>query len=208
MPAAGYLRYHDGLEQKQENQDAIIDDVVASMMRINQRVFDKHRHAKRHSDKMPMPRGMAIKMRSWPPGAAAAPASRHPGPVAGEPSDYRLGPRGGVPAAVRYGDYVAKLCAAPPSQNVRAQATDSAAVMRLEVKNSGGVVTSNPVTLSLNSPGIYQFAGPLAVIGGGFPNVSPMDGGVGMGQEARFWGRKGWHWTQPAICMSPTRSTK
>ena len=72
-----------------------------------------------------------------------------------------------------------------------AQATDSAAVMRVEVKNSAGAVTSNPVTLSLNSPGIYQFAGPLAVIDGGFPSGGFADAGAGLAQEARFWGPEG-----------------
>lgn len=44
---ADYLRYADELETKQENEDEIIDTIVASMMRMNQRVFDKHRHATR-----------------------------------------------------------------------------------------------------------------------------------------------------------------
>ena len=105
-----YIRYHDGLEQKQENEDEVIDTIVASMMRASEKVFDKHRHAKRdahakshgilvghvsvydnlpahlaqgvfarpatypvvirlstafgdiHSDKVPVARGMAIKM--------------------------------------------------------------------------------------------------------------------------------------------------
>ena len=42
-----YLRYDDSVEQKQDNEEAVIDAIVASMMRMNTRVFDKHRHATR-----------------------------------------------------------------------------------------------------------------------------------------------------------------
>lgn len=224
----GYIRYHDGLEQKQENEDAIIDSVVASMMRVNQRVFDKHRHATRDahakshgvligqlsvhdklpshlaqgvfakpatypvvirlstapgdidSDKVSAPRGMAIKMlgvsgRQFLPrrqqattqdlllvnhpviafGHAAAylqvqkllekhmddsdttkrivAALARGGSKAlhafgiespaidtlGAPNNHILGETFFSMAAVRYGDYVAKLCAAPLSDNVR-----------------------------------------------------------------------------------------
>ncbi|SHG97121.1 catalase family protein [Massilia sp. CF038] len=224
-----YIRYHDALEQKQENEDAIIDAVVASMMRVNERVFDKHRHATRdahakshgvlvgevtiydqlpahlaqgvfarpatypvvlrlstapgdvHSDKVPSPRGMAIKMlgvqgHQFLPerqqastqdlllvnhpviafGHAAAylqtqkllekhmddsdttkrifAALARGGSKAlhafgienptidtvGAPNTHILGETFFSMAAVRYGDYVAKLCAAPLSANVRA----------------------------------------------------------------------------------------
>lgn len=224
-----YLRYHDKLEQKQENEDAVIDTIVASMMRVNEKVFDKHRHAKRdahakshgvlvghvtvhdnlpvhlaqgifakpatypvvirlstafgdiHSDKVPVARGMAIKMLGVPGhqflpnrqdattqdlllvnhpviafGHAAAylktqkllekhmddpdttmrimAALARGGSKAlhafgiesptidtvGMPNNHILGETFFSMAAVRYGDYVAKLCAAPLSENVRA----------------------------------------------------------------------------------------
>ena len=229
MPNKNFLRYHDDLEQKQENEDAIIDDVVASMMRMNQRVFDKHRHAKRdahakshgvlvgqvtvydnlpphlaqgvfstpatypavlrlstalgdiHSDKVPMPRGMAIKMlgvqghqvlpqrqkdstqdlllvnhpviafghaasylqtqkllekhmddpditkRVAAALASGGSKALHALGIAspaldtlGKPNTHILGETFFSMAALRYGDYVAKLCAAPLSANVRA----------------------------------------------------------------------------------------
>ncbi|HEY0062071.1 MAG TPA: catalase family protein [Telluria sp.] len=232
-----YLRYHDGLEQKQENEDAIIDAVVASMTRVNHRVFDKHRHATRdahakshgvlvgevtvydmlpphlaqgvfarpatypvvlrlstapgdvNSDKIPAPRGMAIKMlgvhgRQFLPkrqqastqdlllvnhpviafGHAAAylqvqkllekhmddsdttkrifAALARGGSKAlhafgienptidtvGAPNNHILGETFFSMAAIRYGEHVAKLCAAPLSANVRSltgQAIDS-----------------------------------------------------------------------------------
>lgn len=224
---ADYLRYHDGLEQKQGNEDQIIDAIVASMMRTNQRVFDRHRHATRdahakshgvltglvtvydnlpahlaqgvfatpasypvvirlstapgdiHSDKVPMPRGMAIKMlgvggRQVLPqrqqantqdlllvnhpviafghaasylqtqkllekhmddpdtvmrimaalargGSKALHALGISSPAidtVGMPNTHILGETFYSMAAVRYGDYVAKLCAAPLSENV------------------------------------------------------------------------------------------
>ncbi|HEU4776853.1 MAG TPA: catalase family protein [Telluria sp.] len=232
-----YVRYHDGLEQKQENEDANIDAIVASMMRVNEHVFDKHRHAKRdahakshgvlvgevtvypnlpphlaqgvfakpatypvvlrlssapgdvNSDKVPSPRGMAIKMlgvsgHQFLPqrqqastqdlllvnhpviafGHAAAylqtqkllekhkddsdttrrifAALAHGGSKAlhafgitspiidtvGAPNNHILGETFFSMAAIRFGDYVAKLCAAPLSDNVRAltgQAVDT-----------------------------------------------------------------------------------
>ncbi len=224
-----YIRYHDSLEQKQENEDAIIDTIVNSMMRVNEKVFDKHRHAKRdahakshgvlvgqvtvydnlpphlaqgvfakpaqypvvirlstafgdiHSDKVPVARGMAIKMlgvtgHQFLPGREQANTQdlllvNHPviafGHAAaylktqkllekhmddpdttkrimaalarggskalhalgiesptidtvGMPNNHILGETFFSMAAVRYGDYVAKLCAAPLSSNVRA----------------------------------------------------------------------------------------
>ena len=224
-----YLRYHDNLQQQQENEDAVIDTIVASMMRVNEKVFDKHRHAKRdahakshgvlighvtvhdrlpahlaqgvfatpatypvvirlstafgdiHSDKFPVARGMAIKMlgvsgHQFLPGREQANTQdlllmNHPviafGHVAaylktqkllekhmddpdttkrimaalarggskalhtvgiesptidtvGMPNNHILGETFFSMAAVRYGDYVAKLCAAPLSANVRA----------------------------------------------------------------------------------------
>ncbi|MEJ7804640.1 MAG: catalase family protein [Telluria sp.] len=223
-----YIRYHDGLEQKQENEDEVIDTIVASMLRASEKVFDKHRHAKRdahakshgvlvghvsvydnlpahlaqgvfarpatypvvirlssafgdiHSDKVPVARGMAIKMlgvsgHQFLPerqqattqdlllvnhpviafGHAAAylntqkllekhmddpdvtkrvmAALARGGSKAlhalgiesptidtvGLPNNHILGETFFSMAAVRYGDYVAKLCAAPVSQSVR-----------------------------------------------------------------------------------------
>jgi len=223
-----YLRYHDGLEQQLENEDQVIDAIVASMMRVNERVFDKHRHAQRdahakshgvlvghvtvygdlpeylaqgvfarpaqypvvvrlstapgdlHSDKVPMPRGMAIKMlgvagHQFLPqrqdaitqdlllvnhpviafghaaaylqtqkllekhmddpdmtrrivaalargGSKALHAFGIESPAVdtlGAPNTHILGETFFSMAAVRFGDYVAKLCAAPLSDNVR-----------------------------------------------------------------------------------------
>ncbi len=42
-----YVRYTDAVEVKQPNEDVLIDHIVASMARVNQQVFDKHRHAVR-----------------------------------------------------------------------------------------------------------------------------------------------------------------
>lgn len=42
-----YVPYDDSVEVKQPNEDGIIDQVVASMSRVNRKVFDKHRHATR-----------------------------------------------------------------------------------------------------------------------------------------------------------------
>lgn len=226
---SAYIRYHDKLEQQQENEDAIIDTIVASMLRVNEKVFDKHRHAKRdahakshgvlvgevtvydhlpahlaqgvfataatypvvirlstafgdiHSDKVPVARGMAIKMLGVPGrqflrarqqastqdlllvnhpviafGHAAAylktqkllekhmddpdttkrimAALARGGSKAlhafgiesatidtiGLPNNHILGETFYSMAAVRYGNYVAKLCAAPLSDNLKA----------------------------------------------------------------------------------------
>ncbi|NHZ80409.1 catalase [Massilia sp. CCM 8695] len=228
MSTTTYVPYNDNLEQKQENEDEIIDSVVESMMRVNTRVFDKHRHAKRdahakchgvlvghvtvydnlaphlaqgvfarpatypvvirlstapgdiHSDKLPSPRGMAIKMlgvdgpqflpkrqdattqdlllvnhpviafghaaaylktqkllekHADDPdmvrrivaalargGSKALHALGIENPVVdtlGAPNNHILGETFFSMAAVRYGDYVAKLCAAPLSDKVR-----------------------------------------------------------------------------------------
>ncbi|MFP5391789.1 MAG: catalase family protein [Gammaproteobacteria bacterium] len=228
---ASYLRYHDGLEQKQEHEDAIIERIVESMMRVSRRVFDRHRHAHReahakshgvltgtlcvhealppelaqgifvpgarypalvrlstapgdiHSDKVPMPRGMAIKLLNVPGtqvlaqrvqastqdlllvnhpvipfghaaayltvqeaierhmddpdsvlrlGALIARGGKHAlhavgadSPaldLLGVPNTHILGETFHSMAALRHGDYVAKLSAAPLSANVRALA--------------------------------------------------------------------------------------
>lgn len=42
-----YVRYDDTIEVKQPNEDGLIDQIVASIARVNHRVFDKHRHALR-----------------------------------------------------------------------------------------------------------------------------------------------------------------
>ena len=224
-----YIRYHDKLEQKQDNEDAVIDTIVASMMRVNKKVFDKHRHAQRdahakshgvlvghvtvyddlpahlaqgvfanpatypvvirlssafgdiHSDKVPVARGMAIKMlgvagHQFLPNRNGATTQdlllvNHPviafGHAAaylktqkllekhmddpdttmrimaalarggskalhafgienptidtvGMPNNHILGETFFSMAALRYGDYVAKLCATPLSNNVKA----------------------------------------------------------------------------------------
>jgi len=223
-----YIRYTDGLEVKQANEDAIIDAIVESMLRVNRKVFDKHRHATRdahakchgvlkgrldvydnlpeplrqgvfatpashpvvlrlstapgdlHSDRIPAPRGMALKLLDVPgpqllPGRTATTqdfllvnhpviafghaaaylktqqllekhaddpemvrkmlaALAHGGSKAlhllgienptidtlGAPNHHILGETFYSMAAIRYGDYVAKVCAAPLSENVRA----------------------------------------------------------------------------------------
>jgi hypothetical protein len=225
----GYVRYHPGLETKGPDEDAIIDAIVASMRRVNEKVFDKHRHATRdahakshgvlkarldvydnlpealrqgvfaapasypavlrlstapgdlHSDRIPAPRGMAIKLLGVD-GAQLLPeragartqdfllvnhpviafghaaaylktqqllekhaddpeavrkvlaALAHGGSKAlhlfgienptvdtlGAPNHHILGETFYSMAALRHGDYVAKLCAAPLSANVRA----------------------------------------------------------------------------------------
>lgn len=224
-----YVRYTPGLEVKQANEDAIIDTIVESMLRVNQKVFDKHRHATRdahakshgvlkgrldvyddlpeplrqgvfagpasypvvlrlstapgdlHSDRIPAPRGMALKLlgvqgQQLLPGRADArtqdfllvnhpviafghaaaylktqqllekhaddpeavrkmlAALAHGGSKAlhllgienptvdtlGAPNHHILGETFYSMAALRHGDYVAKLCAAPLSDNVRA----------------------------------------------------------------------------------------
>jgi hypothetical protein len=66
------------------------------------------------------------------------------------------------------------------------QEVDSASVIRVEVKDSNGSVTSAPVTLSISSRGIHQFAGIIDVIGM-IPTPDPSHGSAnGLGQEARF----------------------
>ncbi len=224
-----YVRYHPGLEVKQANEDATIDAIVESMLRVNTKVFDKHRHATRdahakshgvlkgridvydnlpeplrqgifaapatypvvlrlstapgdlHSDRIAAPRGMAIKLLGVQgaqllPGREAARTQdlllvNHPviafghaaaylktqklleqhaddpeavrrilaavahggskalhllgieNPVVdtlGAPNNHILGETFYSMAAIRYGDYVAKVCAAPLSDNVRA----------------------------------------------------------------------------------------
>lgn len=223
------VRYHDGVEQKQENEDAMIAQIVASMGRVNRSVCDKHRHAMRdahakshgvlkgtlqvyddlpqqlrqgvfaaaasypavmrlstapgdiHSDKIPAPRGIAIKLLDVPGpqlgagrqqartqdfllvnhpviafGHAAAylktqqllekhaddpdlvrqatAALAHGGskllhavgianPILdtlGAPNSHILGETFYSMAALRHGDYIAKLCLAPLSEEVRA----------------------------------------------------------------------------------------
>jgi hypothetical protein len=44
---SSYVRYDDSVETKQADEDALIEKIVASMARVNQRVFDQHRHATR-----------------------------------------------------------------------------------------------------------------------------------------------------------------
>jgi len=45
MANAEYVRYDDAVEVKQPDEDALIDQIVASMARVNRQVADKHRHA-------------------------------------------------------------------------------------------------------------------------------------------------------------------
>ena len=42
-----FTHYDDSVEVKQSDEDELIEEIVASMARVNQRVFDKHRHAVR-----------------------------------------------------------------------------------------------------------------------------------------------------------------
>lgn len=42
-----YVRYSDDVEVKQPDEDRLIDDTLASVARMGQKVFDKHRHAMR-----------------------------------------------------------------------------------------------------------------------------------------------------------------
>jgi hypothetical protein len=44
---ARYVRYDDSIEVQQPDEDELVDKIVASMARINRRVFDKHGHAVR-----------------------------------------------------------------------------------------------------------------------------------------------------------------
>jgi hypothetical protein len=46
MPAPHtYVRYADGVEEIQPDEQQLIDDTVASMSRLNRFMFEKHRHA-------------------------------------------------------------------------------------------------------------------------------------------------------------------
>jgi hypothetical protein len=47
QPPPSYVRYSDSIEVLQPGESELIDKVVASMARVNQTVFDKHRHATR-----------------------------------------------------------------------------------------------------------------------------------------------------------------
>src|ERR1035437_8473843 len=47
QPDGSYLRYSDAIEVLQKDEAKLIDNVVASMARMNRIVFDKHRHASR-----------------------------------------------------------------------------------------------------------------------------------------------------------------
>lgn len=40
-----YVRYADGVEEIQPNEDQLTDETVASMARLNRYMFEKHRHA-------------------------------------------------------------------------------------------------------------------------------------------------------------------
>ena len=42
-----YLPYSDGIEQLQPDEAALVDKVLASMMRVNRQVYDRHRHGLR-----------------------------------------------------------------------------------------------------------------------------------------------------------------
>ncbi len=42
-----YVRYDDSVESRQPDEDELIEKIVASMSRVNKRVFDQHRHATR-----------------------------------------------------------------------------------------------------------------------------------------------------------------
>lgn len=46
-PANSYVRYADGVEEIQPNEDQLTDETVASMARLNRFMFEKHRHAVR-----------------------------------------------------------------------------------------------------------------------------------------------------------------
>lgn len=47
MTTNQYIRYADSIEVKQPDEDQLIDNIVASMARVNRQTFDKHRHATR-----------------------------------------------------------------------------------------------------------------------------------------------------------------
>ena len=42
-----YLAYSDGVEQLQPDEDALVEKILASMMRVNRVVYDRHRHGLR-----------------------------------------------------------------------------------------------------------------------------------------------------------------
>jgi hypothetical protein len=44
-PANSYIRYADGVEEIQPNEDQLTDETVESMARLNRFMFEKHRHA-------------------------------------------------------------------------------------------------------------------------------------------------------------------
>ncbi|MDO7845722.1 catalase family protein [Hymenobacter sp. M29] len=45
IPTTSYVRYADGVEEIQPNEDQLTDETVASMARVNRFMFEKHRHA-------------------------------------------------------------------------------------------------------------------------------------------------------------------
>jgi hypothetical protein len=46
-PPDPYVLYDDSIEVKQPNEDQLVENILASMARVNRLVFDKHRHATR-----------------------------------------------------------------------------------------------------------------------------------------------------------------
>jgi hypothetical protein len=47
MPDARYVPYDDSVEVRQPDEDQLVEKITASLGRISQRAFEKHRHAKR-----------------------------------------------------------------------------------------------------------------------------------------------------------------
>src|ERR1700678_3431963 len=47
MGELNYLRYSNSIEQIQQNEAELTELIVASMGRVNRKIFDKHRHAVR-----------------------------------------------------------------------------------------------------------------------------------------------------------------
>lgn len=47
MPALPYVRYADGVEEPQPDEQQLTDETVASMGRLNRFMFEKYRHAVR-----------------------------------------------------------------------------------------------------------------------------------------------------------------
>src|SRR5436190_1323541 len=45
--AAAYLTYSDSVEQLQPDEQTLVDNILASMMRVNRSVSDRHRHGLR-----------------------------------------------------------------------------------------------------------------------------------------------------------------